>query len=212
MTTNKTIAVFGATGQTGREFVELALAEGYSLRALVRDKTKFSHADNPRVESIQGDATDYEDVAKTIEGADIVTSFLGPPAKGIHIMHAAYSNIMDAAAEQPAPPRCLMISSIGLGGTSWLLKGMLSLIAGRADIEDYDRADARVSTDTKVPFAIIRAYGLTNKPGTGTYKAFPSKTKHFAKTIARADVAQFFFDCLDDTQWDGPTGVNLSGA
>jgi uncharacterized protein YbjT (DUF2867 family) len=212
MTGNKTIAVFGATGKVGSEFVNMALEVGYRLRALVRDRAKFSHGDNPSVEVLEGDATKADDVTRVIEGADLVASFLGRPKKGVHIMFAAYDNIMNAAARQPTPPRCLMISSVGLGGSSWLIKGVLTLIAGRADIEDFEQADARVRADTRVPFALIRPYALTDKPGTGRYKVLPGHTAHFAKPIARADVARFFLDCLDETQWDSSSEVNLGGA
>ena len=212
MTRNKTIAVFGATGKVGSEFVNMALEAGYPLRVLVRDKAKFAHVNNPSVDVLEGDATKADDVARVIEGADLVASFLGRPKKGVHIMFAAYDNIMNAAARQPTTPRCLMISSVGLGGSSWLIKGMLTLIAGRADIEDFERADARVRADTTVPFALIRPYALTDKPGTGTYKVLPGNRAHFAKPIARADVARFFFDCLEQTRWDGSSGVNLGGA
>jgi len=161
MNETKTIAVFGATGKVGSEFVERALNAGYRIRALVRNE-----------------ATDA---------------------------------IMTAAAAQPTPPRCLMISSIGVGGSSWMIKGMLTLIGGRAGFADYERAEARVRAETTAPFVVIRPYALTDKPGTGRYRVLEGQTAHFAKSIPRADVARFFFDCLENTQWDGAC-VNIGGA
>lgn len=211
MTERKTITVFGAAGKVGGEFVTLALEGGYPVRAFVRNRSRFAHADNPRVEVIEGNATSAVDVANAVEGADVVTSFLGNPGKGVQMMRIAADNIMTAAAAQPTPPRCLMISSVGVGGSSWLIKSALTLIGGRAGFDDYERAEARVRNDTSVPFTVIRPYALTDKPATGKYKVLGS-TAHLAKPITRADVSRFFFDCLEETRWDGPTGVNVGGA
>jgi len=119
---------------------------------------------------------------------------------------------MAAAAALKNPPRCLLISSVGVGGCSWLIKAMLTLIGSKAGFQDYEAAELRVRGESKVPFAIIRLYALNSKPGTGQYKILPGKTAHFAKPIARADVAKFFLDSVLDSQWDGPSGVNIGGA
>ena len=166
MGNKKRVTVFGASGKVGREFVNMALDAGYSLRAFVRNCSSFAHADDPHVEVIEGDATNPGDVARAVAGADVITSFLGNPGKDVHIMFTATNNILTAAAAQPTPPRCLMISSVGVGGSSWLIKGMLTLIGGRAGFEDYERAEARVRNDTAVPFVVIRPYALNDKPGT----------------------------------------------
>ena len=213
MNETKTIAVFGATGKVGSEFVERALNAGYRIRALVRNEAKLGRGGNPKVEAIVGDATHAADVAKAIAGADIVASLLGnpPDRRAQRIMSEATNAIMTAAAAQPTPPRCLMISSIGVGGSSWMIKGMLTLIGGRAGFADYERAEARVRAETTASFVVIRPYALTDKPGTGRYRVLEGQTAHFAKSIPRADVARFFFDCLENTQWDGAC-VNIGGA
>ena len=77
MTENKCIAVFGATGRVGREFVKMALDSGYSLRVLVRKRSSFELNNDNRVEVIEGDATNAEDVAAVVAGSDVVVSVLG---------------------------------------------------------------------------------------------------------------------------------------
>lgn len=207
----KTIAVFGGTGKVGQEFVDLVLTGDYRVRALVRDRDRLRPTDPTRVEIIEGDATDALDVAGTVEGADVVASFLGNTARNVHIMGIATDHIMTAAAAQPVPPRCLMISSVGVGGSSSLIKLVLSLIGGRAGFADYERAEARVRNEACVPSVVIRPYALNDRPATGHYKVL-GRTAHFAKPIARADVAKFFFDCLSKTPEDGATEVNIGGA
>ncbi|MCH9681439.1 MAG: SDR family oxidoreductase [Deltaproteobacteria bacterium] len=207
--------MFGATGQVGSAFVEMALEAGHEVRALVRSRGRFKHAEHPNVFVVEGDATNPEDVREVVGSADTVVSCLGNPPGGrrnsILIMEKAADCIMEAAQAQPDPPRCLMISSVGVGGSSWFIKAMLSLIGGSAGFADYERAEARVRKETAVPFAVVRPYALNDKPGTGRFKVL-GKTAHFARPIPRQDVARFFMTALDDTQWDGPSGVNIGGA
>lgn len=72
----KTIAVFGATGRTGRPFTELALKEGYQVKALVRDPSKLE-IQNPNLQIIQGDLTDQAKVEETVGGTAAVLHLVG---------------------------------------------------------------------------------------------------------------------------------------
>ena len=209
------IAVFGANGNVGGTFVRLAAEAGYPLRAFVRTPEKCNNPDPTQIEVVRGDATNADDVARAIEGVDVVASFLGNPypnPRKIFIMEAAADRIRTAAASQSEPPRCLMISTVGAGGSSWLIKVMLQMFNGRDGFADYERADARICSDSTVPFAVIRPYALNNKPPTGKYKVIGGRTAHIAKPVPRPDVAKFFLDCVEDPRWDGPNGVNIGGA
>ena len=97
MSDSKTIAVFGATGQVGRHFIPLALEAGYRIRALVRTPEKFTQRDHEHVETFQGSATEAGDVAKVVEGSQLVVSLLGNPSKTVLIMERSNRNILDAA-------------------------------------------------------------------------------------------------------------------
>eukprot|EP00943_MAST-04B_sp_MAST-4B-sp1_P003896 g3896.t1 len=79
MSSNKKIALFGATGNTGREFLPAALSAGYQVRALLRSPSKV--ADQDGVEKVQGDLLSAEDVAAVIEGCDIVVFLVNVPRK-----------------------------------------------------------------------------------------------------------------------------------
>ncbi len=74
------LLIFGATGGTGRQLVEQALAQGHVVTAFVRNPAKFrvSHA-NLRV--AQGDVLRYDTVEPAVTGQDAVLSALGvrPP-------------------------------------------------------------------------------------------------------------------------------------
>lgn len=56
------VAVFGATGI--ELFVRQALDAGHNLRVLAPNVSKLEPREHPRVETVVGDATKPEDVAK----------------------------------------------------------------------------------------------------------------------------------------------------
>lgn len=213
-----TVALLGATGNVGGHYARLALDAGHSLRALARNPAKLDSiipngADHPNVTAIAGDATNPDDIATLIDGADVVVSCLGNPAKGVHIMTAAANTVLEVAAKQPAPLRCIFISSVGMGGTSWFIYKVLELMGrDKAGTADYETADQRLRNETTVPVTIVRPYALNDKPPKGTPNATTKSPMHFAKPIARADVAAFLLEATTNPQWDGLTGVQISGA
>ena len=67
----ETIALLGSTGNTGKEFLPLALKGGYKVRALVRDPKKISLEDN-NLSLIQGDFEDEEALTNVLHGSDYI--------------------------------------------------------------------------------------------------------------------------------------------
>jgi putative NADH-flavin reductase len=147
------IALLGATGAVGGHFLTKALAAGYAVKALVRTPEKLRK--DASLSALKGDVANPVDVAELIRGTDVVVSCLGN-VKGMLIMEKAAEVILQTAAEQSKPPKCLFISSIGCGGTSWTVKCMLQMIGGRSSFADYERADARISREEVVPYVLVR--------------------------------------------------------
>lgn len=69
------IAVFGASGQTGKLFVDQALAAGHMLTALVRDPTKLG-VNHPNLQIVHGDALDKVAVEAAVRDMQVVVSLL----------------------------------------------------------------------------------------------------------------------------------------
>ena len=201
------IALFGATGAVGGHFLNKALAAGHEVAALVRTPEKLTEHTN--LSALKGDVTSPSDVAKVSLGADVVVSCLGN-VKGVLIMEKAAEAILQAAAAQPNPPKCLFVSSIGCGGSSWIVLQLLRLINGRAVFADYERADARIAREANVPYVLIRPAALKEKPGNGKYRVFQGDGT-FARPMAKEDVAAFLFDAISSNQWDGQSGFQLAG-
>jgi hypothetical protein len=104
-----------------------------------------------------------------------------------------------------------MISSIGIGGSSWFVKFLLEQIAGKEGFNDIEKAEKRVLEEKEVSFVAIRPAGLTDKQGKGKYRVIEKPTVFFPKFISRSDVAKFFVACLTDTSFDGKA-VMIQGA
>ena len=71
---NKTILVFGATGNMGGSVIHAILGKGYDLRALVRDpqNTKSELLRKKGVNLVEGNFDDYQSMVSAAKGADIV--------------------------------------------------------------------------------------------------------------------------------------------
>lgn len=201
------IALFGATGAVGGYFLNKALAAGHEVIALARSPEKL--ATRPNLRAVKGDVTDASGVRDVINQADVVVSCLGN-VKGVMIMEKAAEAILQAAAAQPNPPKCLFVSSIGCGGTSWIVLQLLRLFNGRAGFDDYERADERIARETQVPYVLIRPAALKEKPGNGKYRVFQGDGT-FARPMAKEDVAAFLIDALESDQWVGEGGFQLAG-
>lgn len=73
--TNKTIALFGASGTVGRLVVSDALSQGYTIRAFAHRHPNFDT--HPNLTVVTGDIHSEQDVKEAIQGADVVISTLG---------------------------------------------------------------------------------------------------------------------------------------
>ncbi|CAF2449579.1 unnamed protein product [Rotaria sp. Silwood2] len=73
------IIILGATGATGLQLVEQALARGYRVTAPVRNLKKLKHIENKNLEVVQCDLMNPIDLAKHMKGRTAVLSALGYP-------------------------------------------------------------------------------------------------------------------------------------
>ena len=131
-----TITVFGANGNLGSHFVNQALEAGFKIKAFVRSAASYEHSNNSKVEVIEGNATNINDVEKAVTNTDVIVSCLGNPKKS-QIMFKSHDNILKVASEQTNIPKCILISSIGCGRTSWIIKQMLILIGGKSSLSAF---------------------------------------------------------------------------
>lgn len=193
------IAVFGATGGTGRQVVEQALTAGHAVVALARDPARLALQD-ARLTVVQGDVLDRSRVDETIAGADVVIVSLGNTANNPdYIVSRGTEVIVDAMTSAGGPRRLIVVSSLGVGESRdqvpFAFKMLMNTVLKKA-MEDKERQETLVKA-SGFDWIIVRPGGLTNGPATGSYKSGVD-VKLTAGQVSRADVAAFVLQQLDD--------------
>lgn len=195
------IAVFGATGGTGRQVVEQALAAGHQVTALVRDPARLD-IQSPHLSIVEGNVLDPAHVAATIEGADAVVVSLGNTANNPdYVVSQGTKVIVDAMQQAGTPRRIVVVSSLGVGDSidqvPFAFKMLMKTVLKKA-MDDKERQEALVQ-QSGLDWTIVRPGGLTDGPATGQAKA-GLDAKITAGQVSRADVAAFVLQQLaDDT-------------
>jgi putative NADH-flavin reductase len=198
------LAIFGATGKTGRLLVEQALAAGHSVRGLARDPAKLA-LQHPQLALVQGNALDATPVADTIRGTDVVISALGigagNPADAIT---RAVQNMVAAMTAQ-GQRRLIVISSLGIGDSYHQIPlrfklAMKAIPILRATMADIGRMEEYLKT-TALDWIIVRPGGLEDGPARGHWSVSTPQDELSAGNLPRADVAAFMLQQLESPQF-----------
>jgi len=197
------IAVFGATGRTGRPFCEQALERGHEIVVHARSPDRVPFTDD-RVTVVEGDAYTGDGVSEAVEGVDAVVSVLGQgDGSPDNLLTVAGDYITDAMTEAGVSRFVTLVGagvredgeSVSLGGK---MMGVLLKLLARDVLED---AESHVESirETNLEWTVIRAPRLSEGDPMGTYRAGEIDLGFDA--IDRGDVSQFILDCLEDNRY-----------
>lgn len=196
------IIVFGAAGGTGIEVVKQALDLGYEVTALVRNPNQFTMT-HVNLKVRQGDVLQAHTIRTAMIGHNLVVSAIGNRSTQPTTLYSqGIKNILDGMW-QNSIKRLVCISAGGLDvnpKASFFVRLLTKYVLQRILKEPY--ADLRImeSTvrDSDTDYTIVRPSRLLDKPATGNYRFSINSdiTKPFS--IARADVAHFIVNHLDD--------------
>ncbi|WP_295882499.1 NAD(P)-dependent oxidoreductase [uncultured Thiohalocapsa sp.] len=193
------IALFGATGGTGTQVLEQALAAGHSVQALARDPGKLAPHEGLNV--IQGDVLDQAATDACVQGADAVICVLGTKP-GNEPVEAAGTERILAAMDKQGVRRLIAVSSMGVGDSidqiNLAFRVIMNLTLKR--IMQAKEAQERLIMASATDWTIVRPGGLTDGPLTGAYAAGTDKSIK-AKRVSRADVADFVVKQLTDDRY-----------
>lgn len=197
------LAIFGATGATGRELVRQGLEQGHRLTCLVRDPAaaKLPAA----VVQIKGDARDEDPVARAIAGSDAVLSALGSRSlrKG-DLLDCAIANIL-AGMKKNGVRRIVVLGAAGAVGNALKYQSLATrfgfAIVVHAILKypflDQKMQELRLEA-SDLDYTIVRPPRLTDGPYTGRYRVEADSLPKAAKSTSRADVAEFMLKQLGD--------------
>ncbi len=194
-TATQTVLVAGATGKTGVPLIKSLQAEGYQVRAMVRDKAKAGDL-GAGVEVVEADVTRPESLVAAVRGMRYVISTIGassatPPNNPEGVDYRGIVNLSDAAKKAGAKHFVLM-SSIGAGdeNPATPLNRMFGMVLSwKGKGEAHLRASG-------VPYTIVRPGGLVDCAGGNEALRIGAADSSLSGRVCRADVALVMMDAL----------------
>lgn len=113
--TTRTALVTGATGYVGGLVVQKLLEDGWNVSTLTRSPEKLlSHPWHDKVVAIEGDATNKEDVARAMKGADVAWYLLHSMGSGddFAARDAQMAEVFADAAKEAGVQRMIYLSGL----------------------------------------------------------------------------------------------------
>jgi len=201
------LLIIGATGPTGRELVQQAIAQGHQVTALVRNAAKAAFA--APVKMIEGDVLDVASLKNAVAGQDAVISSLGSalsgPFKEVTILSEGTRNLV-AAMRAAGVSRLINLTGIGAGDSQghgpWYYNWLIQPLVLRGVYHDKTRQEEIVRA-SGLDWTLVRPGILTNGPAKGleTVRAITELKGARAGSIRRADVAAFCLQELADRRF-----------
>ena len=194
------LAIFGATGGTGRHLVEQALAAGHHVTVLVRTPAAVTEP-HERLHIVQGDVRQVDQVAAVVAGQDAALSALGPHERGpVSLCTEAMTNIL-AAMTRHGVRRLVALSAYGARESHD--GGLYNVMLWRIQKEkmlDKERMEELIA-HSAVDWTVVRPPAMTNGPRTSHYHTGIGLRMRLTSRIARADVADFMLRQVADTAY-----------
>lgn len=201
------LTIFGATGATGKQLIERALAAGNDVVAFARDPSKIGPG-HERLTIIQGELSDTAAIERAVRGTDAVISVLGPrPREDIKSKPLARGMINIIAAMRKNNVRRLIISSTPSAADpndlpDFRIKILITIVKSTMRPSYEEIVDvARIVRESDTDWTIVRVSMLNNNSESGRIRAGYLGRKQVGTNISRADLAAFLLDQARDTSW-----------
>ncbi len=194
------IAIFGASGKTGKYIVEQALEKGHEVIAYVRRENAIELS-NINLKIVVGKLTDNAKLKQTLIDADACISALGGNSLRKHATEvmAGITAIIEAM-EINNSKRFIYLSSIGAGESrNYMAQPIRFIVADlflRVPLADHTINEKAIQA-SELNWTIVRPGGLSDKELTNNVVHGDQAIKLKGNpTISRANVAAFILDQL----------------
>jgi nucleoside-diphosphate-sugar epimerase len=191
------IAVIGAGGRTGVEFVQTALAAGHEVNAGIHSKNPFKHHHHLNV--IRCDSTSIDDVRRLLRDQDAVVSLIGHvQGSPINLQTQTIDTVIDVMNEYGIK-RLISLTGTGVrfGGDEIPFIDRL-MNAGISFIDPIRVKDGNEHADhikkTNLDWSILRVLKLQNIPTKPYTLTKHGPTKIF---VGRKEVAKAILEMLE---------------
>jgi putative NADH-flavin reductase len=205
------VLIIGASRGIGREATRQALEAGHTVRAFARSALEIGISD-PKLEKVRGNALRTSDVTAAVIGMNAVIQVLGVGLadlfRSVHLFSDA-TRILVAAMQAHGVKRLISVTGFGAGDSRASVDCLqllpFRLFFGRA-YGDKDIQE-RLIKDSALDWTIARPGLLTNGRPTGRYMVLKEPSQWRNGTIARADVADFLVQQIEDRAYVGKAPV-----
>lgn len=201
-----TIALFGATGGSGRAFLPKALQRGYRVRALVRTPDKLSTRSD-QLDVIEGDILDPEAVSRTVAGCEVIVTLIGQVKGSPADLQTRGIEHLIAAAQQHQVRKIISLTG---GGVHYhrdapklidkVFRGMMGLFFKNI-LHDAQTHVARLQ-DSGIPYVVVRGPRLTDSTPKGYYRVGYVGIGT-GSSITRTDLADFIVEQIESDRYVG---------
>ena len=198
------ILIVGATRGIGRQLLELALASGHNVTALVRNLQRLA-TQHERLRIIKGDILDPDSVALAMAGQEAVCCTIGvkAPWPRVTVFSEGTKNLLQAM-KKSGVRRLICVTGIGAGDSrghgGFIYDYLFRPLLARTIYVDKDRQETLIKA-SDVDWTIVRPGFLTNGPLTKNYRTLTDLTGVTAGRISRADVAHFILNEIESMEY-----------
>ena len=198
------LAIFGATGRTGRKLLALSDSKGLQANVLARVPESLGNLRNlPAV--TEGTITDPQAVETVVAGSDSVLSALGRDKASPPDLMAVAARNMVTAMNKLGIRRIILLTNTAVADPTdapslqhKVLRVVLS--ASNGGLKRDSAAAAKIVTESGLDWTLVRAPILTDGPKTGAYHVGRLDGK-IPLRVSRADVAEFMLSCVLDGRY-----------
>jgi putative NADH-flavin reductase len=193
------LLIFGSTGSIGRQLVDQALEQGYTVTAFARNPAKLG-IQHTNLKVVQGDVMDLASVEQAVQGQDAVLCVLGSSGQRKGTIRSEGTRQIIQAMEKAGVRRLICQTTLG-AGDSWgnlnfFWKYIMFGAFLREVFADHERQEKEVK-QSHLDWTIVRPGAFVDGNRTGNYRhGFPSTDKTAKLKISRADVADFLLQQL----------------
>ncbi|MBW8687779.1 NAD(P)-dependent oxidoreductase [Chitinophaga rhizophila] len=201
------LIIFGATGGTGKQLTEQALAQGHTVTAFVRDPSRMDII-HSNLNIAQGDVMDPGAILPAMQGHDAVLCAIGSPANKIGKIRSTGTQNIIRAMKASGIKRLVCQTSLGYGDsketlrqTPFIFRHIIVPFILKKGFADHALQEEYIK-QSQLEWVIARPANLTDGALTRTYKkGFPATEKQLKMKISRADVADFMLRQLTDNTY-----------
>ena len=162
------VFITGATGYIGSHLVESLLADGRQVSCLLRESSRQLTLPSQRLSNLEwviGDLSDVRQLRQWLRDCDVVYHLAGCTSARFrselyHTNVDGSAALARACAEQPHPPRLILVSSLAAAGTSIAGRMRFEHDASRP-VSEYGRSKragelAAIQWADRVPISVVR--------------------------------------------------------